>query len=449
MNQHSHQRFASFLFLCAQPFACVIGAQDAFAQTAIADIVRRLHDEDIETRMAAVDDLEKMAEAGLSSADAKFALEAAAQSFPPLRFEELTSASGALVNAASTSRDVDLVDIVSEIYPKYPAPAKEQALLLLSSITSTESTDRFVKFVVEEAKNPTGMTFLPMRGFYDAPRHADRLFPALLLAMDRPELRWNAAYLALKYFENGQLEPGSLDASYGAVDEPLADLLRQAKRLELPNDDDWLWSDDYQEIRDLAGLLLDLSGYFETETSVRNLTSGVQSADPRLKFFAARSLMSLGRSVSDSALRDIAASSEVRNYLFEYLKATNQTRRFPAEFLSQEAFAESEMVNWLVYPTELGRAPSEIELVRTVKSKLRGQDVLHYVFKFRTEPPHFAAEDGWMLGVAGPFLASAAPDTTSYGDTFSTFAKLDETNVDRYVDEIRSLTRDAGAAESD
>jgi len=427
--------------LFAQLLACSAETQDVPARTSIDDVVARLQDEELEVRKAAAVDLYNMATPGLSNADAVRMLRAATREFPALEFAS-QSASAELVRAARASSDPALVEVVRETFPKYPARAKEEALLLLSGIDSVASTDLFVQLAIDEARSPTGVTSLPTRGFEEAPRHAERLFPALLAAMERAELRWGVAYLSLNYFEQGELAQGALDPHYGAIHEPLIDLLQRTNSLER-SDNDWLWTDEYQEVRGLAGLLLDLSRFFETEESSRALDLGVESADPRLKFFSARALMSVGHEVPDVALRDIAASSEMRNFLFEYLESTNRVDRFPKEFLSQEAFAESEMVDWLIYPTELGRAPSEIDVVRTVDATLDGNDYIYYVFRFRTNPPHWAAEDGWMLGVAGPFLVSAAPSPTSYGDTFSTFAKLDDTDIDAYVDEIRSLLRDA------
>jgi hypothetical protein len=440
-------RLAGLLLLFAQLLACTMETQDVAAQASIADIVSRLHDDDPEIRKVALTDLLVAADAGLSRDDAVLALEAAAESFPPLE-QEWQSASEELVRAAGMNAEPALVAAVAASFAKYPPAAKEQAFLLLSMVDSVESTDLFVQLALAEAKSPTGVSRLPTSGFEDAPRHASRLFPALLAAMERPELQWGVAYLALKYFQEAELEQGALDAEYGAIHAPLVELLQRARRLE-GSDDDWLWTDEYQEIRGLAGLLLDLGGYFETDESLRDMAMGLESADPRLKYFAARSLLSVGHDVSDAALHDIAAASETRNFLFDYLDETNRRQRFPKEFRTQEAFAESEMVDWLIYPTELGRAPHEIELLRTVESKVGGDDMLYYVWKFRTHPPHWAAEDGWMVGVAGPFLARVAPSTAAYGETFSTFAKLDETDIDAYVDEIRSLVRDAREQQPD
>jgi hypothetical protein len=437
------RRLAVVLLLAAPLAACSADTQDAEARTSLDDIVARLQHEDAEVRKAAAIELYGKATPALSTADAILMLRAAGRDFPPVEFGS-QDASAELLRVARSSSNPALVEVVRESFSEYPPRAKEEALLLLSSIDSIESTDLFVRLAVDEARNPTGIASLPTRGFEEAPRHADRLFPALFAAMERAELRWGVAHLALTYFEQRELAKGALDAHYGALHELLVALLQRTKGLER-SDNDWMWADDYQEIRGLTGLLLDLGGFFETDESLRDLVLGLESADPRLKFFSARALMAGGRDVPDAVLRDIAAASETRNSLFEYLESANRLERFPKEFLSQEALAESEMVDWLIYPTELARAPSEIEVVRTVDATRDGDDYIYYVFKFRTNPPHWAAEDGWMLGVAGPFLGSAVPSATSYGDTFSTFAKLDETDIEGYVEEIRALLEEKRA----
>jgi hypothetical protein len=72
---------------------------------------------------------------------------------------------------------------------------------------------------------------------------------------------------------------------------------------------------------------------------------------------------------------------------------------FPEEFRTQGAFVESEMVDWLAYRTELGRAPDEIELMKviTVDSGTSDGRLDYFAFRFRTHEPYWAAEDGWSL----------------------------------------------------
>ena len=75
------------------------------------------------------------------------------------------------------------------------------------------------------------------------------------------------------------------------------------------------------------------------------------------------------------------------------------------EYLTHEKGAESALVNWLEFPTELGIPPSEIELLEKISFDEDALD--YYVFKYRTQPPHWAAK--WMMGVSGPYSKESMP----------------------------------------
>jgi hypothetical protein len=112
----------------------------------------------------------------------------------------------------------------------------------------------------------------------------------------------------------------------------------------------------------------------------------------------------------------------------------------------QAAIAEAEMATWLAYPTELGAAPDEIELLRTVEFESPDGPVDLFVFRFRTHQPHWAAEDGWMIGVAGPYLRSLQPTTHGLGYTFSKLDGEDEMPIVDHVNGLLEIV--AGFAES-
>ena len=115
---------------------------------------------------------------------------------------------------------------------------------------------------------------------------------------------------------------------------------------------------------------------------------------------------------------------------------------FPLAFRTQEAFAESEMVNWLIFPTELGRAPDKIELEAIVPRDTPSGAVQYYVFRFRTLPPHWAAKDGWLAGGAGPFLTKDGPTTEGGGDTFSTFTRWESKTTEEHARELTGVIGD-------
>jgi hypothetical protein len=157
--------------------------------------------------------------------------------------------------------------------------------------------------------------------------------------------------------------------------------------------------------------------------------------------FALISLLRFGENPAESAVRAVAADSETRNILFKQLGSLEKTELFPKSELDQAKFAESDMVDWLCFPTELGRAPDHIELMATVERNLGSPAgvFVYYVFRFKTDPPDESAEDGWMAGVSGPFRKQDFPTTESWGDTFSTFTKWEEFSAEEHVSSIEEL----------
>ena len=104
----------------------------------------------------------------------------------------------------------------------------------------------------------------------------------------------------------------------------------------------------------------------------------------------------------------IAQSPSLRITLFRMLEAQGLVGQFPNEFFSEEKGAESHMVSWLEFPTELGQAPSEIVLMKIVPIELQLQ-VHYYAFKFRTSAPRWAKKLNWMIGVCGPYDENTQP----------------------------------------
>ena len=58
------------------------------------------------------------------------------------------------------------------------------------------------------------------------------------------------------------------------------------------------------------------------------------------------------------------------------------------------------------------------------------------MFRFRVFQPHWAADRGWMIGIAGPYLRSLQPTAVGLGFTFSAFAAEDSMTLDEHVDQL-------------
>ncbi|HXL57545.1 MAG TPA: helix-turn-helix domain-containing protein [Chitinophagaceae bacterium] len=82
----------------------------------------------------------------------------------------------------------------------------------------------------------------------------------------------------------------------------------------------------------------------------------------------------------------------------------------------------------LEYPAELDTIPSKIEFVTKEIIQEADTTFTYYVFKFKTDPPHWAAEDGWMIGCVGPYRKFDNPYAWPKG-TFSRFNHIDSVST--------------------
>ncbi len=120
-----------------------------------------------------------------------------------------------------------------------------------------------------------------------------------------------------------------------------------------------------------------------------------------------------------------AKNPATRNDLYARLKVMGEADIFPEEFRTIEKVAESDLVRWLMHPNELQVAPNEIELLRQVDVAEEEKRGRCFLFRFRVEAPHWAADRGWMSGIAGPFWDGDAEPNSGRG----TFSELTSYNA--------------------
>ena len=124
-------------------------------------------------------------------------------------------------------------------------------------------------------------------------------------------------------------------------------------------------------------------------------------------------------------LARFAQDRETRKVLYDALERHQKLDLFPASWLTAEAMAEADLVVWLNHPNELAAFPDEIELMATLPAPGADSERQRYfVFRYRMNPPHWSAKDGWLAGVAGPYPVDGpvAPHATG---TFSRFEPYD------------------------
>jgi hypothetical protein len=139
-----------------------------------------------------------------------------------------------------------------------------------------------------------------------------------------------------------------------------------------------------------------------------------------------------GRDPDAAHLARFADNPLTRGRLYDILEQKGRTDLFPERHYNAASFAESDLVYWLAHPNELGQAPDKIELMGTVKRTSGSKVGEYYVFRYRTEPPHWAAGKFWLAGIAGPHLTGESLSTMCSG-TFSRLEEFDSQTLDEHV----------------
>lgn len=271
--------------------------------------------------------------------------------------------------------------------------------------------------------------------------HADVFFASLLNLAENESVEHQICECLLEQFCSGRLRRQRLSRCADYLSSRFRDVM---PRLRVAQRDDgiaWRWDDRYQDNRHQVSLWLDLMGYIDSEMVRDDLRIACALLDPRLVHFALLSLLRLGETVDPTRVEMVARSREMRGWLYDDLKKLEKLDLFPSEFADQSALAESNMISWLTFGTELGREPDEIEQMGVFRGEAEpdGDPVDYYVFRFRVFPPHWAASDGWQAGIAGPFPALGGPNTHG-GSTFSKFEKWESKSAKQHLLDILEIT---------
>lgn len=153
-----------------------------------------------------------------------------------------------------------------------------------------------------------------------------------------------------------------------------------------------------------------------------------------------------GQELTENDVLPFAKNILTREIAFQLLANYNKIDLFPKEYNTLIKGAESNLANWLEFPTELGACPDEIEHIKRVTFDFDGQNnFVHYeVFKYRVNEPHWAAKDGWILGVVGPYFDDSKPydfPQATFSRGSSTLDKVTPDEEVKWVHENISMRR--------
>lgn len=114
-------------------------------------------------------------------------------------------------------------------------------------------------------------------------------------------------------------------------------------------------------------------------------------------------LIEHGQPVAYDAVEAVASRPYTRPLLYSMLRHYKRTDLFPAKYLGRESHAEGMLMYWMAHPNELQDYPEAMELVETVSHRWSGGSADFLVYKYLMPQGHWARENGWLLGVVGPY----------------------------------------------
>lgn len=351
-----------------------------------------------------------------------FMIQSAKNQYPKAKYE-WQNISAILIDVATEKPDVDYISEIQNVFSALNSDAKTSALMFLQKYDKKESIVTYIELI---SKHYIELSSLPIFELEKNPKYEEIIFPQLLYCTDNEKITYDIYLLALKYLDTGLITVNKEDKFINQVLSECKNNRKKIESIQGPKDKrDWIWDmEDYLELRYKQEIILDLLGFIDNQTSIEEQKRGLNFNDNRLKYFSILSLLKHDIEVSMIETELVASDLETRNLLYDGLKKINRLDLFPQQYKNQAAFAESNMVNWLIYPTELGRVLDEIELMKVVSEDTKTADgvIEFYLFRFRSNHPDWV-ESGWMVGLAGPFITKGGPNTDAYGYTFSSFEK--------------------------
>ncbi len=178
-------------------------------------------------------------------------------------------------------------------------------------------------------------------------------------------------------------------------------------------------------------MIADVCSLYLNDELTELLAEVITRGDHSVQYFAVATLLRAGKPVSDAAVVGLAQDLEYADMLYDDLKKAGQAARFPAELATDEYLAKSNLVHWLTYPTELGKAPDEIEYLGRIKKGLFKGEVYH-ILRFRSESDTLddAQKGRWLIGWAN-----------GDGGTFSNFDHYDDYAGKTSADTLKNIKR--------
>lgn len=225
-------------------------------------------------------------------------------------------------------------------------------------------------------------------------------------------------------FQRGMLYAGILHYKdkLGAIPEDALALLKAYIADEIRR---YLETELTEDVNTNLEVMSDVCGYILNDELTGLLYEILKLGYANINYYAVRTLIKAGKRVPDEAISGLAKDLEYANMAYALLAQHGQANRFPPEYATEEYLAKSHMIRWLVYPTELGQLPDEIEYLGKVKKK-----EIYHIFRYKSDSKNLddARKGQWLIG-----WSSEEGGTFSEFDLYADFEKKTVEKTLRYI----------------
>lgn len=338
------------------------------------------------------------------------------------------------------------VSTVRECYPTCPADRQPNLLRLLSA-QDPELAAECLREILENYPLPEGNHPRTYANFRKHPEYVHKY--ALKLVERAGEEICSVVDLVNVAIGAGHLDTKLLEPAARLIEQNVRKLTRAASRREDDVRDRWRIDADYFYLRQELGAWLDLLGTV-LPCDINLLHEAESLADPLIAVNALSAIYARQVAPHKDAILRAAVSNETRGMLYKVLMRFGRVQAFPPEYSTFEKFAELEMVQWLLYPSELGYEPPKIELMARIDSRTADADEeiqCWCLWKFAD------LEGTEYAGVSGPYgreaLEQPSLDSVRSNDVFSEFSEWSTLSPEEHLGSVLETLSDWRIAFSD
>ncbi len=156
---------------------------------------------------------------------------------------------------------------------------------------------------------------------------------------------------------------------------------------------------------------VDVCKYYADEKLLKTVLNILQIPVSSVRYYAVETLLKFKKDLPADIIDELAQDLSYAELTYGTFLKYGKEELFPQKFATEEYLAKSDLVHWLIYPTELGKAPYAIELLGDITVKKEK----FYIFKYKSDSQNLTDDlkDEWLIGWS-----------SNEGGTFSNFDLL-------------------------